>query len=412
MHHAQIAATYERDYQPEWPAESEVRRVRLALALAPPLVPVSEIRRLRARLADPVFLLHAGDCAETFRDNTLHSVTNRVSLLRTLSEVIGAESGRSVVTVGRIAGQYAKPRSAPVERRAELALPSYFGDAVNDAGFSAGNRTPDPWNLVRAYEQSGKTLSYLGKPGVFSSHEALLLDYEQPQTRRSADDDRSYDHSAHLLWIGERTRSPAGPHIAFAARIANPIAVKIGPSTTPAELLALHAVLNPENTPGRLAFIFRMGHERAYDLIRTLLTAVVAEGLVDRVVCDPMHGNTVISPAGVKTRVVTEIEAELRAFFAACHDTGVTPGGVHLEASGNDVSECVTTRIDDTYLATNYRSVCDPRLNPEQATHLAQVVGELLAQNRNFGSRRAFASVSAAGVGTSALAQCGIHRDW
>ncbi|MEV5144675.1 3-deoxy-7-phosphoheptulonate synthase [Streptomyces sp. NPDC052727] len=382
----EFSAVYKRDHQPDWPVRSEVRRARVALARAAPLVSASDIRRLRARLAEPAFLLHAGDCAETFEDNTRLSVANRVSLLRSIADVIEAECERSVVTVGRIAGQYAKPRSAPVERRAGFVLPSYFGDAVNGADFSAGGRTPDPWNMVRAREQSHKTLSYLERTGVFTSHEALLLDYEQPQTRRSTDDGRAYAHSAHLLWIGERTRSPTGPHIAFAAEIANPIAVKIGPSATPADLMALHAVLNPDNIPGRLAFIFRMGRGRAYDLVYAMLSRMVAEGWVDRVLCDPMHGNTVVSPAGVKTRVVAEIEDELRAFFSACNDTGVTPGGIHLEVSGDDVSECVGTQVEDTYLAANYRSVCDPRLNPEQALYLARVVAELLASHREFDS--------------------------
>jgi 3-deoxy-7-phosphoheptulonate synthase len=400
MDNTAFSTTYKRDYQPDWPVASEVHRARAALARAAPLVSNSDIHRLRTRLAGPEFLLHAGDCAETFRDNTRPSVLNRVSLLRDMSDVIEAKSGRSTVTVGRIAGQYAKPRSAPVERRGELVLPSYFGDAVNDADFSAGRRTPDPWNLVRAYEQSSRTLSYLESSGVFTSHEALLLDYEQPQTRRDADTGRPYDHSAHLLWVGERTRSLTGPHIAFAAEIANPVAVKIGPRATLADLLALHAVLNPDNTPGRLAFIFRIGRERAYDLIHAMLTSIVAEGLVDRVICDPMHGNTVISPAGVKTRVVADIEEELRAFFSACGDTGVVPGGIHLELCGDDVSECVATRVDDTYLATNYCSVCDPRLNPEQAWYLAQVVGELLAPHRSFSSWLEVTSISAASVGT------------
>lgn len=372
-----IAAVH--DHQPEWPVEAEVRRARAVLAHAAPLVSHTDIRRLRSRLVEPTFLLHAGDCAETFRDNTQLSVASRIALLHNMSDVIEAESGRSVVTVGRIAGQYAKPRSSPLERRAELALPSYFGDAVNDADFSAGRRTPDPWNLIRAYEESGKTLAYLGKSGVFTSHEALLLDYEQPQTRRRPDDGLPYDHSAHLLWIGERTRSLTGPHIAFAAEVANPIAVKVGPSATPDDVLALHAAINPDNAPGRLAFIFRMGRERAYDRTHALLSRVAAEGLADRFLSDPMHGNTVSSPAGVKTRVVVDIEAELRGFFSACNDIGITPGGIHLEVSGDEVSECVATEIDDEYLATNYRSACDPRLNPEQALQIAQVVGELLA---------------------------------
>ncbi|MFE2043168.1 3-deoxy-7-phosphoheptulonate synthase [Streptomyces sp. NPDC059477] len=383
--------TSQRDHQPDWPVESEVSRARAELSRATPLVPASDIRRLTARLAQPAFLLHAGDCAETFRDNTRPSVANRVSLLRDMSAAVELQSGHSVVTVGRIAGQYAKPRSAPTERHAGLTLPSYLGDAVNEVEFSDEKRTPDPRNLVRAYEESRKTLSYLERSGVFTSHEALLLDYERPQTRRSAIDGRLYDQSAHLLWIGERTRSVPGPHIAFAAEIANPIAVKIGPSATPADLVALHVVLNPDNIPGRLAFIFRMGYERAYDLVYAMLSRVVAEGWVDRVVCDPMHGNTVASPAGVKTRVVHEIEAELRAFFGACSDLGVTPGGVHLELSGDDVSECVTTQISDTYLSRNYRTACDPRLNPIQASYLAQVAGELLAAHRDISSQTVLA---------------------
>ncbi|MGQ4515376.1 3-deoxy-7-phosphoheptulonate synthase [Streptomyces sp. DW26H14] len=387
MDFVELSATHERDHQPDWPVGSDVGRARSALARAAPLVSASGIHRLRARLAEPAFLLHAGDCAETFRDNTRRSVARRVSLLRAMSDAIEMRSGRSVVTVGRIAGQYAKPRSAPVERRGGLSLPSYFGDAVNGADFSADRRTPDPWNLVRAQEQSRKTLSYLRRSDVFTSHEALLLDYERPQTRRSADGGRPLDHSAHLLWIGERTRSPTGPHIDFAAEIANPIAVKIGPGATPTALINLHALLNPGNEPGRLAFIFRMGRRRAYDLIYAMLSRIVAEGWVDRVLCDPMHGNTVVSPGGVKTRLVAEIEEETTAFFEACNDTGVIPGGIHLELSGDEVSECVTTGMDDLYLAQNYTSACDPRLNPDQAVYLAELVGELLVSHRGFGPR-------------------------
>ncbi|MFI6245431.1 3-deoxy-7-phosphoheptulonate synthase [Streptomyces sp. NPDC051016] len=391
MEFAELTATDQRDHEPDWPEASEVRRARGALARAAPLVQASDIRRLQARLAEPAFLLQAGDCAETFADNTRTSVANRVSLLRAMSDAIEARSGRPVVTVGRIAGQYAKPRSTPTERRAGLALPSYFGDAVNGADFTAAARTPDPRNLVRAHEESARTLARLAGSGVFSSHEALLLDYERPQTRRATDEGRLYDHSAHLLWIGERTRSLTGPHIDFAAEIANPVAVKIGPSATPTVLTGLHAVLNPDNVPGRLAFIFRMGHHRAYDLVYAMLSRILAEGWADRVVCDPMHGNTVVSPAGVKTRVLTAVEDEVRAFFGACNDTGMTPGGIHLEVSGDDVTECVATRVDDGYLAVNYRSACDPRLNPEQASSLAQLVGALLVPHGDFGPRREMA---------------------
>ena len=366
-------------HQPEWPLESEVHHVRRVLARAAPLVSAAGSRRLRAELAGPGFLLHAGDCAETFQDNTPRSVTNRLALLRTMSDRIAQASGTSTVTVGRIAGQYAKPRSAPVERRGELVLPSYLGDAVNRSAYSLHTRIPDPRNLIRAYQESGKTLTFMAGSGVFTSHEALLLDYEKPLIRRSPEDGRWYGLSAHLLWIGERTRSLTGPHIELAARIENPLAVKIGPGCTPDELLALHDALNPHNTPGRLTFILRMGRARAYERAHILLSAAAAEGLADGFVSDPMHGNTATSPAGVKTRSVREIELELRAFFAACRDTGTPPGGVHLEVSGDPVTECVTADADDAYLATDYRSACDPRLNPAQSLYIAELVGELLA---------------------------------
>ena len=368
--------------QPRWPLASEVHHVRRVLARVAPLVSAQDCRRLRTRLEQPAFLLQAGDCAETFRDNTPHSVMSRVSLLHAMSARIEQASGHEVVTVGRIAGQYAKPRSAAVERRGELALPPYLGDAVNGTEFSTRARVPDPRNLIRAYQESAKTLSFLAGSGVATSHEALLLDYERPLARYSPDDGRWYGLSGHLLWIGERTRSLTGPHIELAAGIANPIAVKIGPKATPDELLGLHDALNPHNEPGRLAFIFRMGHAQAYDRARVLLSAAAAEGLADRFVSDPMHGNTVTSAAGVKTRLVLEIEAELRAFFQACRDTGTRPGGVHLELSGDHVTECLTAEIDDAYLATAYRSACDPRLNPEQSLRIADLVGELLAETQ------------------------------
>ncbi|MER5887510.1 3-deoxy-7-phosphoheptulonate synthase [Streptomyces sp. NPDC001941] len=373
------AAASVTHHQPDWPAGAGVERVRAVLAGVDPLVSDADCRDLRARLAGPGFLLQAGDCAETFRDNTPSSVARRVALFRAMSDRVTAASGHRVVTVGRIAGQYAKPRSAPVERRGELALPSYLGDAVNATGFSVRERAFDPGNLLRAYQESSKTLSFMAGSGVFASHEALLLDYERPQTRRSSADGRDYALSGHLLWIGERTRALDGPHIAFAAGIHNPVAVKVGPSCTPDELLALHGVLNPDNAPGRLTFVLRMGRERAYERGHVLMAAAARQGLADRFVSDPMHGNTVTSPAGVKTRSLAHVEEELRAFFAACRDTGTEPGGVHLEVSGDDVTECVADHPDDAYLATAYRSSCDPRLNPAQALRVADLVGELLA---------------------------------
>ncbi|WP_242439002.1 3-deoxy-7-phosphoheptulonate synthase [Streptomyces sp. CB00455] len=366
------------DHQPRWPDPRETARVRRVLAHADPLVPMAEARALRAELAGPAFLLQGGDCAETFTDNTPRAVRNRVDLLRAMSERIAQASGTRVVTVGRIAGQYAKPRSSSVERRGNTSLPSYLGDAVNAAAFTAAGRVPDPGNLLRAYRESAKTLSFLAGSGVYTSHEALLLDYELPQTRTSPVDGARWSHSGHLLWIGERTRSLTGPHIEFASGIANPIAVKVGPGCTPDELLALHAALNPDNVPGRLTFVLRMGRALAYERARELLTAASTVGLADRFVSDPMHGNGVTSPGGVKTRTMRAIEEELRGFFAACRETGTPPGGVHLELSGDDVTECVDVDIDDTWLGHRYHTVCDPRLNPSQSLHLADLIATLL----------------------------------
>lgn len=366
------------DHQPRWPDPRETARVRQVLAHADPLVPMAEARALRTELAGPAFLLQGGDCAETFADNTPRSVRNRVDLLRAMSERISQGSGARVVTLGRIAGQYAKPRSSPVERRGDASLPSYLGDAVNAAAYTEAARTPDPSNLLRAYRESAKTLSFLSGSGIYTSHEALLLDYELPQTRISPDDGARWAHSGHLLWIGERTRSLTGPHIEFASGVANPIAVKIGPGCTPDELLSLHAVLNPDNLPGRLTFILRMGRALAHERARELLTAAAAAGLADRFVSDPMHGNGVTSPGGIKTRTMRAIEEELRGFFAACGETGTLPGGVHLELSGDDVTECVDVDIDDTWLGRRYHTSCDPRLNPSQSLHLADLIATLL----------------------------------
>ncbi|WP_405422268.1 3-deoxy-7-phosphoheptulonate synthase [Streptomyces erythrochromogenes] len=366
------------DHQPRWPDPRETAHVRRVLAHADPLVPREEVHALRSELAGRSFLLQGGDCAETFADNTPRAVRNRVDLLRAMSERIAQASGARVVTVGRIAGQYAKPRSTPVERRGSASLPSYFGDAVNTAAFTEAGRAPDPRNLLRAYRESAKTLSFLSGSRIYSSHEALLLDYELPQVRVSPVDGARWAHSGHLLWIGERTRSLTGPHIAFASGVANPIAVKVGPGCTPDELLALHAALNPDNVTGRLTFILRMGRALAHERARDLLTAASTVGLADRFVCDPMHGNGVTSPGGIKTRTMRAIEEELRGFFAACRETGTPPGGVHLELSGDDVTECVDVDIDDAWLGQRYRTSCDPRLNPSQSLHLADLIATLL----------------------------------
>jgi 3-deoxy-7-phosphoheptulonate synthase len=427
--------------QPQWPDAHALESVREELAGAPGLVVPDECDTLRDRLAQvsrgQAFLLQGGDCAETF-GATAQQVKDKLRTILQMAVVLTYAASVPVVKVGRMAGQYAKPRSADIE--ALTGLPSYRGDAVNDLTETAAARVPDPrrmlrayassattLNLVRAYTRGGladlravhdwnkdfvrrspagqryervaadidKALAFMRACGIdlereqamhgvefFASHEALLLDYETPLTRWDDERQAAYDLSAHMVWIGERTRALDGAHVEFARSIANPVGVKLGPGVAPEDAVALAAALDPQHVPGRLTFITRMGSARVRDVLPPLVEKVRAEGVAVTWVCDPMHGNTVTSPAGYKTRHFDDVIDEVRGFFEVHHALGTWPGGVHVELTGDDVTECLGGAHDlvEADLAGRYETACDPRLNTQQAIELAFLVAEMLTQ--------------------------------
>lgn len=427
--------------QPEWPDPALLRDVTDRLATLPQLVTAAEVGRLRARLADVCrgrgFVLQAGDCAETFASLSGRGLFRRAQLLLQMSTIVAFASGLPVTTIGRIAGQLAKPRSSPVERvrtpSGTVTLPSYRGDMVNGRETTADARRADPFRLVRSYYYSAAVLNILRSlpdrgdlslpalhrsveesltrrgpsgeltrhrgyldgmsevlrlhrsgvvtsavPEIFTSHEALILPYEEALTR--ADDGGWFASSGHLLWIGERTRGVDDAHVHFAAGIANPVAVKIGPTATAAEVLALCRRLNPERIPGRLTLVTRLGAENVASALPPLVRAVRLAGEPVVWMCDPMHGNTLRSRTGLKTRRFEDVVAELRGFFAVLRAEGTHPGGIHLEVAGEDVTECVggTPPVREEDLPLRYESACDPRLNRRQALELALVTAEML----------------------------------
>ncbi|QFZ24137.1 3-deoxy-7-phosphoheptulonate synthase [Saccharothrix syringae] len=368
--------------QPPWPDEGALREAVAWLSVAPPLVTAEETDRLTSLLGraarGEAFVLQGGDCAERFDHVTPERVAGRLGTLARMAEVLEAAAGVPVVRVGRIAGQFAKPRSAPAETRDGVSLPSYRGDIVNGAEFTGAARTPDPWRMVRAHRASAATLELVRASGVpvHTSHEALLLEYEGALTRRRAGG--WYDTSAHLLWIGERTRDPGGAHVEFAARIANPVAVKLGPAATAREVLELADRLNPWRVPGRLSFIARMGADRVREALPPLVRAVAASGVPVVWLCDPMHGNTETAPSGHKTRPVARVLAEVAGFFEVHRAAGTRPGGLHLEMTGDDVTECVGGAVSERDLPLRYESACDPRLNREQSLEVAAYGAGLL----------------------------------
>jgi 3-deoxy-7-phosphoheptulonate synthase len=429
--------------QPAWPDAARVEGVVHELAAAPGLVVPDECDTLRDRLAavsrGEAFLLQGGDCAETFASVSASQVRDKLKTILQMAVVLTYAASVPVVKVGRMAGQFAKPRSADIE--AITGLPSYRGDAVNDLADDAESRVPDPTrmlrayaasamtlNLIRAYTRGGladlravhdwnkafvrrspagqryervardidKALAFMRACGIdldreqsmhgvefFASHEALLLDYESPLTRWDEDRQAAYDLSAHMVWIGERTRALDGAHVAFASTIANPIGVKLGPGVSPDDAVSLAERLDPDRMPGRLTFIARLGAQRVRDLLPPLVEKVRAEGLVVTWVCDPMHGNTVTSPSGYKTRHFDDVIDEVRGFFEVHHALGTYPGGVHVELTGDDVTECLGGAADiaDADLAGGrYETACDPRLNTGQAIELAFLVAEMLRE--------------------------------
>jgi len=426
--------------QPDWPDPAELAAVTTELSRLPGLVVAEECDTLRERLAavsrGEAFLLQGGDCAETFATSTAENLRDKLKTLLQMAVVLTYGASLPVVKVGRIAGQYAKPRSATIE--AATGLPSYRGDAVNELAASAAARVPDPRRMLRAYHCSGATLNLLrayatggfadlrrvhgwnrdfvrrspageryevladeidralafmracgvdldqeaSAHGVelYASHEALLLDYERPLTRTDLERSAAYDLSAHLVWIGERTRALDGAHVDFVSRLANPIAVKLGPAATADDALALLDRLDPDRVPGRITLITRLGAGRVRDVLPPLVQKVTASGAPVVWVCDPMHGNTVESPSGYKTRHFDDVVDEVLGFFEVHHALGTHPGGLHVELTGEDVTECLggAEEIDHADLAGRYESACDPRLNTGQSLELAFLVSEML----------------------------------
>jgi 3-deoxy-7-phosphoheptulonate synthase len=423
--------------QPGWPDPARLAAVSRELAALPPLVFAGECDQLTERLSEVAlgraFLLQGGDCAETFAGATADSVRAKLQTLLQMAVVLTYGASVPVVKIGRMAGQFAKPRSQATEVRDGIALPAYRGDAVNGLAFTAPARTPDPERLLRAYHCSAVTLnlcrafttggyadlhqvhawnqdfvadspagqryerlareidralSFMRACGadpqelrsveLYSSHEALLLDYEDALTRADARTGRRYDTSAHFLWIGERTRAADGAHVEFARRIANPVGVKIGAGATPAEVLTLAEALNPDRRPGRLTLISRMGAGQVRAQLPPLVQAVAAAGIPVVWVCDPMHGNTYEAAGGYKTRRFDDIMAELHGFFEVHEGLGTHPGGIHIEFTGDNVTECVggSHQIVADDLPTRYETACDPRLNRSQALELAFTVAE------------------------------------
>jgi 3-deoxy-7-phosphoheptulonate synthase len=430
-------------HQPDWPDQSVLDDVTAQLRVLPPLVFAGECDALKERLGavarGEAFLLQGGDCAETFVDSTADAIRNKIKTLLQMAVVLTYGAQVPVVKVGRIAGQFAKPRSAASETHDGVTLPSYCGDAVNGVEFTAEARTPDPHrllrmyntsaatlNLVRAFTQGGladlrevhswnsgfvaassahqryeamardidRALAFMAAAGVdpeafrtvdlYSSHEALLLDYERALTRIDSRTGLPYDVSGHLVWVGERTRDLGGAHIAFAASVRNPVAVKLGPTTTPDEALALVERLDPDGEPGRLTFISRMGRDRVRDALPAVVEKVTASGATVAWVCDPMHGNTFEAPDGLKTRRFDDVIDEVRGFFEVHRALGTHPGGLHMELTGDDVTECLggSGGIGETDLPMRYQTVCDPRLNHAQSLELAFLVAEMLADHR------------------------------
>jgi len=421
--------------QPDWPDAAALDAALDELRALPPLVFAGEARTLTEQLAGVArgegFLLHAGDCAESFHAFSADGIRDKLKVILQMAVVLTYSTGVPCVKIGRIAGQFAKPRSSLLERRDEVELPSFRGDMVNDLAFDELARRPDPARLVRAYHQSAATLNLLraftkggfadlrgvhqwnlefvatGHEGrryealageidralrfmaacgidldaepqlrevdFYTSHEALVLGYEEALTRRDSLTGDWYDCSAHLLWIGERTRQPDGAHVAFLAGVHNPVAVKLGPEATPEEAVELCRRLDPGRTPGRLTLVSRMGAGRVEEALPPLLEAVGRAGHPVVWACDPMHANTFQHESGFKTRHFDAVMEELQAFFAACSRAGVWPGGVHVELTGENVTECLGGPDDvlGEHLESRYETMCDPRLNARQSLELA-----------------------------------------
>jgi 3-deoxy-7-phosphoheptulonate synthase len=431
--------TLEIKQQPTWPDPDAAAAASAEIATLPPLVFAGEVDQLRTRLARAAdgnaFLLQGGDCAETFAGATADQIRNRVKTVLQMAVVLTYGASMPVIKMGRMAGQFAKPRSSDTETRGGVTLPAYRGDIVNGYDFTPESRAADPrrlvqgyhtaastLNLIRAFTQGGfadlrqvhswnrgfaanpanqryeglareidRAIKFMEAAGAdfdeltrvefYSSHEGLLMDYERPMTRIDSRTGTPYNTSAHFVWIGERTRDLDGAHVDFLSRVRNPIGVKLGPSTTADTMLRLIDKLDPEREPGRLTFITRMGAGTIRDALPPLLEAVKRSDARPLWVTDPMHGNGLTTPTGYKTRRFDDVVDEVKGFFEAHRAAGTHPGGIHVELTGDDVTECLggSEQIDEETLATRYESLCDPRLNHMQSLELAFLVAEELA---------------------------------
>ena len=425
--------------QPNWPDKEALAKAVEELRTFPPLVFAGECDTLKEKIAEAAegraFWLQGGDCAETFAGATADSIRNRMKTILQMAAVLQYGASLPVLKVGRMAGQFAKPRSNDNETRGDVTLPAYRGDAVNDLEFTLESRTPDPQRLVKVYQTSvstlnlvrafthggfadlrrvhewnkgfirdsavgeryeqmaneiGRALAFMQSAGVdpdafrsvdlYSSHEALILEYERALTRIDSRTQEPYDVSAHFVWIGERTRKIDGAHVDFCSKIRNPIGVKLGPKTQVDEVLALIEKLDPNREPGRLTFITRMGAGVVREALPKLVDGVTKSGAKVLWVCDPMHGNTYEAPSGYKTRKFDDVLDEVRGFFEVHKKLGTHPGGIHIELTGDDVTECVGggEQISHDDLSSRYETACDPRLNHTQSLELAFLVAEML----------------------------------
>jgi 3-deoxy-7-phosphoheptulonate synthase len=430
----------------DYPDADALARVEATLRQMPPLVFAGEARRLKTLLGQvadgKAFLLQGGDCAESFKEFHADNIRDTFRLILQMAVVLTFAGGKPVVKVGRIAGQFAKPRSSPVETQGDVTLPSYRGDNINGMGFDEAERVPDPERLLKAYGQSAATLNLLRAfanggyadlnnihrwtlgfvddspqgarykaltdkisetlafmnaiginpvtyPGlhqveVFTSHEALLLGYEEALTRVDSTSGDWYDTSAHLLWIGERTRQLDHAHIEFMRGIKNPIGLKVGPTLEPDELIRLIDALSPANEPGRLTLYGRFGADKIAERLPRLMAATRREGRQVVWATDPMHGNTLTASNGYKTRPFDRILSEVKTFVDVAKAEGVHPGGVHFEMTGQNVTECLggARALTETDLLDRYHTHCDPRLNAEQSLELAFLIAERLRDDK------------------------------